>query len=703
MQERPTVPARRLSPHATSIAVTAAAVLLGLLAYFVSPPQALPPRIMFLEHYYYYFDASAQRVAHKALLVALAVLGLAGPWLRGFLGRLLGSSAASLNVAATRIWKLPLWLMLPIVPAFLWSHRIVGRDQYLLGLVAGALVMLLCGGLARKKPVRIIAVLALGASLLALVVPPLLGGYSFGKLLRHALEHYYAVFGSAPVMTAGGTPMVNCVQMYGLVAQTAIAVYQKGAGYLNLGDFVRIIQVSLVLFAGLMLLIYRRIAPGRPAWVLFCLMVWLPLMVITGGDGLTPTNSGLRFFGFGLGVYAMLLAEGLGPVAQPLCFGAVGGLAILLNLETGICVSLGFVAYNVVAQGPRKIGAMLGRQLLTLLAMLPVFALYLGLYRLGLGRWPVLPPDPLAYIKLFAGGYGGIPWDFDPFSVAIVVYPCYLMARLTCAWLSGHRLNARMRFKAATCAHLLIWLAYYANRAWDYTLYTHAFLFTALVIDRLPDPLAVYRNWKGPLALLRTRVPGMVFVVVFLLAPAAMNYSLTATKGTVRFARERLAYTPEKDGVEMLSGVWARKEDAQLARAQVAYLNSIPPEKTVVFIELNQFVLQLMTGRFFPLPWQDLNGESYSGEGYERLAAPLVAYAPDLLLLSLDERRKDFNADVIRRMGAQYAIRGEESGWLVVEKGYRAAVNRDAPPPEAEAAGQAGQAGQVGQAGPAAQ
>lgn len=664
--ETPVLGPRRLSNHAMSLGVLFTTALVGVLVFFLAPPKRMPDIDSFLPNYYM-FDSSAQRLAHKAMLCALALFGLLSPWSRTALGRLLGPlPVALINRVSGRMYSLPLAFSALLLPLYFWSHSGVGKDQFLLGLVLTAGIMLFGGGLAGNKFARILIGAALSLHIVGLLLLSLMGTYSFGGHLQHSLFHYYAVLGVAPIMATGGSPLVNCTFYYGLLVQIFMAISQQGAGLLPMGDYVLVIQVSLIVFTLLALLCYRLISPRRTLWALVFVGLWLPWMIQAGGDGITPPNSGLRFMGLPLALLVLLLGEKLSPRPLSLCLGVTAGLALLLNLETGICIGLGFCAYSIISERATRLCAMLQRLALLLLGCLATLALFIACYRLGLGRWPVAPSDILAYIKLFSSGFGGIPWAFDPLALVIFSYPAYLVARLTGVWLKAE-LSPRMRFKFAVAFIILVWMAYYANRAWDYSLYSHAFLFTYLIFDLLPSPLALQSHWQGFKALGRKRVPALIVVFIFTLGPSTMNYSLTGAKIVWRAAAKRLAYEGDTARMERFSGLWIHTQTVQQVRAQCRFLAQIPKEKRVFFVDTNQFLVQLESGRFFPLPLQDLWGESFTTEGLERNIAAVAASAPDVVLLGNDPTRRDFNEHVMQRLAPNYSLSTRTDEWLVLE------------------------------------
>ena len=674
-----------LSQHALALCITAVAVAaaaLPLLLVPAPPLPATPGHIMT----YSTIDTSVQMRAHKILLCVLALLALAGPWLRALLGRALGSAGcAAANRLAARVGQAPAWLTLVLLPLALWAYRGVGRDQYLLGLALFGAVFLLGGRLAANRPARLACGAALGLYAALLLLPGFYGSFTFGAELETGLMHYFGLFGLAPLLATGRDLFANKQVFYGLLPQTILAVQQRACGLLPLGGYVLLVQVSQVVFAALALLAYRLLAPGRPLRALFCLGLWLPWISTAGGSILGPTASGLRFMSYPVAVLVLLLAPRLSRQGQGLALGLTAGLALLHNLETGLCIALAFAAYSIVAERAGDFRALFRRLLWMLLAGLASLALYLLLFRLGLGRWPAASLDNLFhFIRLFSSGFGGLPLVFDPLALLVLLYPAYLLARLTGVWLRAG-LSERMRFKFAVSFLILLWLAYYFNRVHQLNLWSHTFLFTCLIIDLPPRPQSLWSGGKGLASLWRARVPALALVLVFILGPAFVNTGLSEAKTVWRSTARRLALAADPAGQERLSGLWLDARRAQAIRARSAQvLELAATHKRLVFIGPDQFLLQLETGMFFPLPVQDLLAESLSGPGFDRNVAALLRYAPEVILLAdggdfpdVFRERRAFSAHLGTLLSARYAPAGETGGWQVLARTGRPPAGAD--------------------------
>lgn len=664
-----------VNPNALGLVIALAATCLASLALLLPAAHGPQEPCGYLISYST-ADTSSQRLAHKLLLCLLAGLGLLSPWLGRVLGRVLGpANTAALNRFAARLRRIPVLFALPMLLLAIWVYKGVDKDQNLLGIAVFGGLLFFGGRLAANRTARILCGAGLTVYALFLLLPGFWGTYSFGAALEPALMHYFGQLGLGPLLAAGGDILANKQAFYGLLSQTLLAIAQRLGSPMDMGSYVLFVQASQVAFTLLGVLGYRLFAPSRPLAALFCLGLWLPWISTSGVAILGPTASGLRFMNFPVAILVLLCAGRLPDRVRSLVFGLTAGLALLHNLETGICVFLSFAVYNVVLRPPRRFGAMLRDELLLLAGCLIAFAGFLLLFRLGLGRWPVANSAALfQFIRLFSSGFAGLPLYFDPLALLILLYPAYLIARLTRVWL-GAGLSERMRFKFCVSFLILLWLAYYFNRVHRQNLWSHTFLLTYLLIDLLPNPKSIPVRPLNGLRRRHVEVPAMALVLVFILGPTFMNKGLSEAKVVWRALTQRTALERDPSGQERLSGLWLDARDAQDIREKSLVIRRLAAEKTLFFVGPNMFLLQLESGVFFPLPAQDLLTESLSPEGFVRNVEALRAYAPEVVLLSDGEgsqrvfqERKAFSARVLAALEQEYRAVGSEGGWLVLRR-----------------------------------
>src|SRR5262249_17963787 len=142
-----------------------------------------------------------------------------------------------------------------------------------------------------------------------------------------------------------------------------------------------------------------------------------------------------RSLGLSIGMLSLMLAGRLEIRHAAWCFGAVGGVAILLNLETAVAVAAGFGVFTVVRTQSIPFGSWVPMAT----ACLRVFAVYLVTYRLALGRLPFSTKaiDFLVLLQRFAsGGYGArlfvagpenSGYFLVPFALAMFAHATYVV------------------------------------------------------------------------------------------------------------------------------------------------------------------------------------------------------------------------------------------------------------------------------------
>jgi len=665
----------KLSYLTFGLAITLLSVFVALIPLFFTTHRSLPqgPNYLFT---FSTFDSAPQRLAHKVLLCTLALLGLLSPWLRTVFSTMLGpAGVSSLNRSAAMLRRLPAVSVVFLAPLFLWLYQGVGKDQNLLGMILFAGVLLLGHAAAGNRRLCLVCTAALVLWSLWFILPGFLGTYCFGPALEAGLMHYYGLFGIVPLLAKGGDILANNRVFYGILPQTLLAIPQRFWGLLQIKDYILLVQVSQVIFTVLGLVSYRLLAPKGIIRALFCLGLWLPWISTAGDSILAPTSSGLRFMNFPVAVLVLLRIERLPRLSQALVLGVTAGFASLYNLETGICVALAFFAHCVISERPKEFWAMAQRVLLLLLgAMLSVGGFVL-MFRLGLGRWPLVPLDRLfSFLGRFLSGFGGMPLFLDPLALLFVLYPACLLARLTGVW-AGGALSEKMRFKFLVSFIILIWMGYYVNRPHHWNLWSHTFLFTFLIIDLLPKPMDFLKDRGSLLSLGRKQVPTITFIVIFILGPAFANTGLSESRSVWRSTAQRLALAQDPSGMETVSGLWVDAPCARDIRERSAYLVNAASPRRVFFTSANQFLIQLNTGVFFPLPVQDLLVESFSETDFTHNVVELKEYAPDVVLVDAPgacrncfSEREPLRQTLRVALQPDYQLTGMAGGWHVLTR-----------------------------------
>jgi hypothetical protein len=665
----------RFSINAMSALLTI--IVLALTAFFVSllPIHRMDSMRCLIN--YTTFDSGPQRMGHKLMLFLIAASGLLVLPLCRAVRTLLDAGASRLAGTIQGLRQLPVWAFALLLPVVVIAYQRPGKDQLLLGIALSLIFVLLGARLAQNRMARGLAIAVLAAYAALLLLPGFYGFFTFGKILDQCALHYYGLFGLVPILVQSSTDILSRTSVfYGLWPQTILAVIQHRGRPLHMGDYVLAVQWAQVAFATLSLASYRRIAPKAIIWPLFCMTLWVPWISTAGPSMLAPTSSGLRFFGYALSVFALISAKDLRRHALALVLGATAGFCLLYNLETGICSSLGLFAYILLGERANHIMRLITALLLFVVGVFLSGFTFCIFFRVGLGYWPGTTIGRLfAFIGNFNAGFGGLPLYFEILLLPLLAYPIYLIIRMTGIWFVKG-LSNRMRFKFSISVMLLIWFAYYFNRAHHWNLWTHMFLFTFLIVDLTPWRLSRIKVGASGLDAWRPlKMPLGPLILILILGPASVNEGLTQSKVAWKSLMERIASERVSTEESTFSGVWVGADCAQDLRAKSAVLREFARAGKVVFAGPNQMLLILETGIIVPMAGQDIFNDSFTEAYYWRMVGELQNYSPDAVLLASETpctastlTRTNFNSALEKQLAPSYAQRQFVSGWNVLVK-----------------------------------
>lgn len=670
----------KLSSHALAVYATILAIGTALALIYLMPPLPPVPQPDILP--FPYHDTTWQRWGHRIMLILLALAGLSGPWLARSAWRVLGR--AGVDAANALALRTPLLLL--VAPFSIWYFRFhmkTGRDPSLLGMG-----MLLLGWVAASRwshlrSLRMALGLALAGYVAAVLVPGLFGSFIFENGLGglgSISNHLYGLVAHSPLLAQGFPIMENVRSFYGLLPQTLFAIVQHRAGVVfQLGDYITIVQSFQIIFALLTLVTYRMYAPERPIGALLCLALFVPWIgtAMNSMSVVMPTASGLRFMNFPAAVFVLLLVRRSSARTQGFTAGFATLLALVNNLETGICVALAFGANQLVSERAGDFRAVAARLWFLLLGALAAALAYMAIFRLGLGHWPSVRFSALFdYISLNARGFTGFPWSFSFIFFVAITLPSYMIVRLTNAWLYAG-LSFRMRFKFFVCFVQLVWAAFYFTKPWLWNLWPYLALLTYLVVDLFPTGRALRIGWRELFSPQRRKVLAMGVLTVFALAPESVNWGFVEGKKELRSVAAQISVDKNPGAREKLGGVWLNRDCARELLTQRDFIAQAANQGRKIFFSTpQQFYMQLLTGVFFHLPMQHLSLESLTQEMLEQNMEALKASKPDLVLLSMRQDLCDgvpdqqirFSRYVVDELGPGYAPTGYLGSALVLER-----------------------------------
>ena len=611
------------------------------------------------------FDSGGQRRAHLA--VVLLVAGLVLWTLRGRREPLVPERLLR--------WLAP--LPLALAAALLWSSP--GATAGAIAARGFALLLVLGLGFSRsRRPLH--AVLGLAAlGLLAVAVAPApfwrLDLAPFAERIVSIEWHFAMVVGPADLLAAGARLFGDVTPVYGAWPAVLAGAAGRWRGPLTWGDDVRLLQGAQALYLLGAALLYWRHGRRRGAWLFAGLVLVVPWYHFSQPGLQNPNLTPWRLVAMPL---ALLAATGLarrGPLFTAVGAGAIAGTAVLANLESGLALLGGFLAF--VALRFRLLERTAGLEARFRAGAAFAFGLVVSLLalclavRVLLGHWPDLGRLPeIVAVAAFVSrsGYSGMALPPD-------VYPLLMTAHAAVVLLGTARARSagfRPAFRALVATTLLLFLAYYANRPHPASVAPMQLLYGFLLVDLL-------RGLAARVARRRLSPAGALGAAALLVVAAPPTFDrLVIAAGQVREGLGGLGRAATASGVR-LPPEWEGQ-----ARDRAAFLRSLGTRS--VYLTADSYLTSKLAGPPAP-PFLDLAAESIGRAGYRRALERLFRASPERVYLDApgtlahdDSLFRPFYEEARRDLGRDYRRRGVRSGW---EVWTRVGDDlRERPPPE---------------------
>ena len=638
------------------------------------------------------FDSTHQQAAHRVLLLALLASIPLGACARrlfddasvrhpleAVIARRAGLAFAAVTIVATfSYWRgLPKSSIVHLQGGRYALGLIPSPASYVLAIVASVAVLALCAHRLRRlsrRRLSVAAALVVGVYLLAYFLLPCLLAPSFGgfqpDLITGIEWHYSGQFGPGDRLAAGHR-LFEDVRVYtGFLPILGLALAERWLGFASFGGHIHIVQLAQIAFVGLALYAYRLWRPGDPVFLLLAFLLVAPWISTLHAATLYPNQSAWRALAFPLGVVALLHLARRPPLWRPFVLGAFLGFLVLLNTEIGICVSAGFIAFelcrvprNELARVPPFLVVVTGGALLS-------FALWILAFRLGLGYWPMPASgeELVLLLQRFSAGYAGLRLlAVEPLPFLILCHSAYLVVRYGIRWWK-RPLGPRSAVRFGLASLIVLWFAYYAKGPHFWNLWTLLFLYSFLLsaIVRLSylrslsfGGRRLIRDWRF-FALSLIVLPGIAFSNL-LLMPSAWQVFRPALVG------ERWAVTE-------VSGVKLPKDVADLLLQKAGYVREAQAThaESMLFLTANSFSMPLLTGYYPLLPFQDVFAETITRDDFQLLKDRIARRAPDIILV--DEpgsllagypEQQRFFSRLMRDLSVSYLPAGSSHGWAV--------------------------------------
>ncbi len=361
-------------------------------------------------------------------------------------------------------------------------------------IVAGYAATVIFANRIARRPVSMAILLATAAYLAVLVVPgffarPIPSLVSDPDSLIQFESHltFMTLPGSA---MAAGENLFSDIHSYGLFWPAIMSVADHAFGRLTMGDQLRFVQVAQALFCLCAVCAYLVYRPRSYAAVLVALLFAAPFWT-TGGLGIWhPNQTGYRSLGLPLSFLVLALIDRVEPRIAAWWLGIVAAVATLINFETAVAISIGYLVYL----GLRTRSVPIVPALHMAAAGTAVFAVFLFAWYLALGRLPISFShfNPFFLLgrfttggfglRLFEAGSWGENYFLVPIALLMVGHSTLLLLRAffrSGLSLVGHR----EAFRAAVAATLLVWLSYYFNAPNWWQIWTLLFLYGFLLLD----------------------------------------------------------------------------------------------------------------------------------------------------------------------------------------------------------------------------
>jgi hypothetical protein len=594
-----------------------------------------------------FYDSGGQRLAHVVMSAVLALL-FVFPWGTSVEGRIgQGAKRGLILLGAFAVLAFAGWRTR-------WPDLAAGAAA-----VAGLAV------LARRLRTRLVE--WTGA---VLVVVVLLGVTVPGFRVRLDLAkrpstpawiewHYGSVLGPADLL-GGGWRIGDVPTSYGLLPPVLLAGYQRFRGVaLEMGDYVRAIQISQVLLLVVCAVLYHRHARGAWALTLVAILLLVPWYHSTQPGIYFPNQTPLRMIGVPLAAATVMAVRRLPASRSAPFLGVLAAVALFLNVECGLAVSAGVAAFLWQRRDPG-----LGKAPLAVragLGALAGLALVAALCRTLLGTW-LRPRDVASMaetVRLVAkSGLSGSPFALDPLALLMFGHAAILLLLLARA---GNGPSAA--FRAFLAATLVAWFAYYANRPTDWSLAGFHVLYAFLAIDLLRGIAASLagRRLSAATTLAAAAIGGV------LLPTTVWRYRSWAVEwlpaGWVEAARGDHA---------LVSGVLFERPWADELSRRAAALRRSAAAGRAAYFSSDSYLLSKLSGVLPPWPYVDIINATLTRSHYDRLLSGIVEQGVATLYFDPPESQTDRESpyrglfQMIRRdLASDYLRAGVEEGWEV--------------------------------------
>lgn len=549
-------------------------------------------------------------------------------------------------------------------------------SSLIVGLIGLFLIVLyrdqLRSGSALHEYKFVLLALLLVFTLPGLVAPLDLSAHSIDDFIR-IQAHYNHVVVQGDRLAVGHKLFADVIPEYGVFLPVLSGGWQKYVGSYGLGTYVAQIRFLQVVYLLLAWFLYSRYSFGLKLGSCLATAFLIPWYHFNQLGLYYPNNSPWRTICLPVGLLVLYQLRGAGLNKAAFSIGATSCFLMLLNFELGLAASLGMFAYlyfRYQLLSLKNFGVFFKAVILLCLGFLSSLIAFSLLCLVLLGSVPnyALCQTVWQTAMLVAStGYSGIKGSFNP--VAGLIFFHAVLVLLATAFSADGPLSFRKSFKAAVSVIIIIWFAYYANRAHPWNLVTFYFLYGFFLIDLVQDFL--HKTSKSRPAN-TFAISGALALGLILLPQIAASYKFMMpyyVNGLVVMLRG-----PAQKPARKVCGVYMRADVADELEAKANFLvreketNSTAP----MFFTDNAFFIPKLANSYSPLPFRDTFAEVLTKKDYARLLdaviaskAPYIYFDSASSKVSGSKGWKDYYAQLRQDLSSHYTKIGEESGWEI--------------------------------------
>ncbi len=479
--------------------------------------------------------------------------------------------------------------------------------------------------------------------------------------------HYSSVLGPAERLAQGGQLFNNVKINYGLFFPVFISIF----GDFNLSDYLRLQQYTNALFFILCILSYGRAANWKPH-VIFALGLFILPWINNLPDWIAaPNQTGMRYIGISLTILFLAFNDKFSPSISSIVGGTLSALCLLLNLETGIIISVALISFFFFTNDLRNWSNCIFKYALFLFFAFATLTAFWSFANQMLANPPKLGDLHLIikYITLFINGLAGLKLQILSLSLIFLIHAGYYIILLVTKW-NFKKLENTQAVKLVVSLMIVGWLAYYFNRPEPRNLWIIFVLYGFLVL-----PLLHRRYFSQSFKKFKEmRVPIPVLVIILFIVPQAISANLAGLTKTYSYIKHLTYANPNVR--ENYSGIKLKKEITQLLNRKVHYLNKLPSDKTIEYLTAFSFSMPIESGRSsFSLP-QDAFIEILSKKDQKLFIKKLREKGPDLLLFDHYSEFKhedlshwiSYYSRIRQQIEPFYQLEKKSGGWYVYRR-----------------------------------